>query len=100
MVSVDNATLIHSGNVAAALERLYEAQKLKNVLQEDAVISEQKTGQLVSSINPWGTTTVGYITRMESEFTNSGHTARLTIRGVENNAYEGKNLFAEGEVTV
>lgn len=100
VVSVDNATLIHSGNVAAALERLYEAQKLKNVLQEDAVISEQKTGQLVSSINPWGTTTVGYITRMESEFTNSGHTARLTIRGVENNAYEGKNLFAEGEVTV
>ena len=83
VLSVDDATLIHSENVDAALSRLYAFSMLKNVLTEDIVVSGQKSGQKVTSQNPWGTVTEGYITSMESEFTNTGHTASIQIRGRE-----------------
>lgn len=83
VLSVEDATLIHSGNVDAALDRLYDFATLKNVLTEEVVVTDQKAGQMARSINPWGTHTVGYITSMESEFTNTGHTANITIRGKE-----------------
>ena len=83
VVSVENATLVHSGNVEDVLFRLYDYTTMKNVLTEDVVVEGQKAGQKAKSINPWGNYTVGYITSMESEFTNSGHTANITIRGKE-----------------
>lgn len=83
VVTVEDATLIHAGNADAALERLYSFNTLKNLLTQQAVISDQRTGQITRSINPWGKNTVGYIVRMENAFTNSGHTADVTIRGKE-----------------
>ncbi len=83
VVSVENATLIHSGNVDAAINRLFEFHTLKNVLTQEVVVTDQKAGQKAKSGNPWGTFTIGYITSMESEFTNTGHTAGITIRGKE-----------------
>lgn len=83
IVSVENATLIHVGNVDGALDRLYAFHTLKHVLTQDVVVTGQVAGQKVRSSNPWGTATVGYITSMESEFTNTGHTASVTICGKE-----------------
>lgn len=82
-VTVEAATLVHAGNVQQALDRLFTAQKLTGTLTQDAVISGQRAGQKISSENPWGTATEGYITRMDSTFTQSGQTAEVTIRGVE-----------------
>ena len=86
VVTVENATLIHAGNVEEAIARLFEYNTLKNVLTQEVVVTDQKAGQKAKSGNPWGTVTVGYITSMESEFTNTGHTASITIRGKEEQA--------------
>ena len=83
IVVVENATLVNDDNVHHILQRLTDYHKLKHVLTEDVVVSGQKAGQIVRSPNPWGTVTEGYITGMESEFTRSGHTASITIRGRE-----------------
>lgn len=83
IVVVENATLVNADNVHHILQRLTDYHKLKHVLTEDVVVSGQKAGQIVRSPNPWGTVTEGYITGMESEFTRSGHTASITIRGRE-----------------
>ena len=83
VVTVENATLIHAGNADAVLDRLYTYHTLKNVLTQDVVVTDQRAGQYVKSPNPWGTVTEGYITAMESEFTHTGHTAGVTIRGKE-----------------
>ena len=81
--SVENATLINSANADTVIDRLYDFCVLKHVLTQEAVITNQKAGQKVKSINPWGSAIEGYIVSMESEFTNSGHTANVQIRGME-----------------
>lgn len=83
VVTVEQATLIHAGNVQEALERLYETQQSNHTLTQDAVITGQRAGQMVSSLNPWGTATEGIITAMDSTFTQTGQTANVTIRGTE-----------------
>ena len=81
--TVENATLVHSGNAEQVLQRLYAFCELKQVLHQNVVVDGQRAGQLVDSPDPWGGLTAGYITGMESEFTGSGHTAAVTIRGKE-----------------
>ena len=83
VATVREVTLIHTGNAGQVLQRLYEAQQLRNTLTQDVVVSGHMVGQKVSSTNPWGTVTQGYITSMESTLTQSGHTANVTIQGVE-----------------
>ena len=83
VVSVESATLVHGGNAEQTLDRLYQFCILKNLLTQQVVVSGQQAGALVQSVNPWGTVTEGYITSMESQFTGSGHTADVTIRGIE-----------------
>ncbi len=83
VASVQEVTLIHTGNAKQVLQRLYDAQQLRNTLTQDVVVSDHLVGQKVSSTNPWGTVTQGYITSMESTLTQSGHTASVTIQGVE-----------------
>ena len=92
IVTVDSATLIQAGNVRAALDRLAAYHKLKNVLTQEVVVTDQKVGQRVESCNPWETITRGYLTSMESEFTGTGRTANVTIRGVEVPASEAEVL--------
>ena len=83
VVTVEQATLIHAGNVQQALERLYEAKRNSHTLTQGAVITGQRAGQMVSSVNPWGTATEGFITAMDSTFTQTGQTANVTILGTE-----------------
>lgn len=83
VVTVDSATLIHRGNVQTALERLYNAKQLRQKLTQDAVISGHKAGDRVSSENPWGTQTRGYITALESILTQTGHTGSVEILGLD-----------------
>lgn len=93
MLTVESATLVHSGNVQAVLERLYNVKQLRQTLTQEAVISGHKAGDRVSSVNPWGTQTRGFITSMESTLTQNGHTANVTILGVEV-ATEGVYYYA------
>lgn len=81
ILTVDEATLVHSGNAQAVLDRLYEAKLLRQTLSHDAIISGQFAGQRVHSVNPWGTYTQGYIKSMESTLTQGGHTAQVEILG-------------------
>lgn len=83
VVIVDSATLVHGGNVQAALERLYNAKQLRQTVTQEAIISGHKAGDRVSSVNPWSTQTRGFITSMESALTQNGHTATVEILGVE-----------------
>ena len=94
VVRVDSATLIHSGNVEAALDRLAAYYQLRDTLTQTVVITNQKVGDMVESANPWGSITAGYITSMESEFTGSGHTAAITIRGSEKDTADAEVLKA------
>lgn len=81
--SVEEATLIHHGNAAAVLERLYKISQLRRTLTQEVVVTSQRAGDKVTSENPWGGQIRGYITSMESDLTQTGHTASITILGAE-----------------
>lgn len=81
--SVTEATLVHKGNVQAVLNRLYAVKQLRQTLTQEAVISGQRTGDIVTSVNAWESKMRGYITAMESNLTQSGHTASIEILGEE-----------------
>lgn len=83
VMTVDSATLITSANIDSVLNRLYEASTLRAVLSEEVVVHGENCGQRVSSLNPWGTQTRGYIVAMSSDYTQRGQTASVTIRGIE-----------------
>ena len=83
VLTVESATLIHGGNAQEALERLYNIKQLRQTLTQETVISEHRAGDRVSSLNPWGTQTRGFITSMESTLTQNGHTATVEILGIE-----------------
>lgn len=81
--SVDEATLVHRGNVADVLKRLYAVSQFRQTLTQEAVITSQRAGQVVTSQNPWVEMLKGYITAMESSLTPTGHTASVTILGAK-----------------
>lgn len=83
VLTVEEATLIHSGNAAEVLDRLYATANLRQKLTQEAVISGHRAGQKVSSVSPWGTQLRGYISAMDSTLTQTGHTASVTILGAE-----------------
>lgn len=83
VLSVEKATLVNAENADEILNRLYAFSELNNVLNQDAAISSQHSGQIVSSPAPWGPHIEGYITSMESAFTTNGRTASIQIRGRE-----------------
>lgn len=83
VVTVEKATLIHSDNVDAALERLYNYHTMRDLLTQEVVVTGQNAGQVVESLSPWGDWVTGYIIGMESTFTDTGHTANVQIRGRE-----------------
>lgn len=82
-ISVKECTLIHSGNVEAALYRLYGAKRLRQTAKQTVIVSDQRAGQILSSLTPWDTTVQGFVTSMESKLTRNGHTAAIEIQGVE-----------------
>ena len=94
VVTVEEATLIHSGNVQSALDRLYSAGQLRQTLSQDAVVDQHYAGEWVSSVNPWGTLTQGILTAMDSALTQNGHTAAVTILGVEVSAENAEEEVA------
>ena len=80
---IEDATLVHSGNVEAVLKRLGEISLLRQTLTQEVVVDGQMAGQRITSESPWGDMIQGYITSMDSVFTNSGHTASITVVGME-----------------
>ncbi len=78
---IQTATLVHSGNVGEVLERLYQLAKLRQTMCQEAVIEDQHAGQMVSMEDAWGEMVQGYISVMESELTQGGHTAQVTVVG-------------------
>lgn len=80
---VEEATLVHSGNVADVLKRLRTICQYRQTLTQEVAVSDEKqrAGIKAVSVNPWGETLKGYITSMESDLTPNGHTASVTILG-------------------
>lgn len=83
VVAVEKATLINNKNADAVLERLYHYHVMRDLLTQDVVVAVENAGQMVESLSPWGDRVIGYITAMESTFTDTGHTANVQIRGRE-----------------
>ena len=90
---VENATLIHSGNVQKITDRLLKLCTLQQTLEQDAVVEDQRVGQRVVMGTPWTENMHGYITAMHSTFTQGGHTAAVTVLGTLQ-LPEEENLFA------
>lgn len=82
-LAVSNATLIHGGNVKIVLDRLKKTCDLRKTLNAEAAISSQKAGDYSSVASPWGSKIVGYISSMDSNYTQGGHTAAISVIGAE-----------------
>lgn len=82
-ISIQEATLIHSGNAQEAVERLYAAVQRRQTVSQQVVVSSQKAGQIASSRTPWGTFTRGFISSMDSTITQTGRVADIQIQGIE-----------------
>ena len=83
LVTVSEATLVHTGNVQTVLERLYEIKQMRTTLKQNVIVEGQLVGTRVASDHPWGTSTEGFLTCMESTLTQTGHIANVTILGEE-----------------
>lgn len=97
-ISVSGATLINSKNAKQALERLYKSSQMRQSMQQEAVITSQKVGDMASSISPWGTEIRGFISSMDSLLTQNGHTASIKIIGAEFSPVDLKLQSNEKEV--
>lgn len=82
-ISVKDATLINSGNVQEAVDRLYAAVQRRQTVNQPVIVSAQKAGQIASSRTPWGTIARGFISTMDSTITQTGHIANIQIQGIE-----------------
>lgn len=100
--AADEATLVHSENVAEVVQRLYVISQLRQTLTQEAVVTTQRAGQKVTSENPWGALLQGYITAMESDLTPTGHTAAVTVLGVElkNDIFHYSGQLQSGDMEV
>ena len=103
VLTVNEATLIHSGNAKAALDRMYATGQLRQTLTQDVVINSHAVGQRVSSENPWGNQIHGFITSMDSTLRQNSHTASVTILGLETSipgiySYAGELYSGDREV--
>ena len=83
VVTVEKATLIHYENAYWALQRLYNYHAMRDLLTQEVAVAGEYAGQVVDSLSPWGGRVTGYITGMESTFTETGHRANIQIRGRE-----------------
>lgn len=82
-VAVTDCTLINTSNVQSALERLYSAKQRRQKATYTAAVTDQRTGDIGTSITPWDTTTTGFIASMENTLTQTGHIATVEIQGTE-----------------
>ena len=82
-ISVHEVTLIHSGNVKQALDRLFSVYQLRQVTEQEVVVNSQAAGEMAVSVTPWGSQTRGFVSSMDSTLTQGGHTALVNIQGVE-----------------
>lgn len=82
-ISVHEVTLVNSNNVKQALERLFSVYQLRQVTEQEVVITDQRAGEMAVSVTPWGSKTRGFISSMDSEMTQGGHTAVVNFQGVE-----------------
>ena len=82
-LAVEEVTLVHSANVTKALERLYAYCLLRQTLEQEAVITDQRAGSYVASVSPWGSAIQGFISSMDCTLTQGATIAKLRICGTE-----------------
>ena len=82
-IAVSEVTLIHSGNAKQALDRLFNVYQLRQMTDQEVVVTDQRAGDLAASVTPWNSQTRGFISSMDSTLTQNGHTAIINIQGVE-----------------
>lgn len=82
-LAVKEATLINTGNVYEALDRLYSAVQRRQTVSQPVIVKNQTAGQMASSITAWVTIARGFISSMNSVMTQNGHVADIQIQGIE-----------------
>lgn len=102
-IAVSDVTLIHSGNVQQALDRMFNVYQLRQVTEQEVAVTDQIAGDLAVSVTPWDTQTRGFISSMDSDLTQNGHTAKINIQGIEVSlesiyVYSGEIYAGETEV--
>lgn len=95
-IAVSEVTLINSQNVQKALDRLFNVYQLRQVTEQEVVVTDQAAGDFAVSVTPWNTQTRGFISSMSSTLTQNGQTAVINIQGVEVNL-ESVYMYA-GEI--
>jgi len=102
-LKLTDATLVTRRNVQAVLQQQLAMAQLWQTMEMEAVISNQKTGQRITAITPWGTQAQGYITRMNNRLTPKGRVAAITMLVAEKAnqivcRYSGEIYSGEEEV--
>lgn len=93
VISVTDATLVNNANVQKTLDRLYDAYLLRKKVEQQVTVSNQRAGQLATTVTPWDTLVNGMIFSMDSKFTQKTHIASIELHGVEIPA-ESVSLFS------
>ena len=93
VISVTEATLVNNANVQKTLERLYDAYLLRKKVEQQVTVSNQRAGQLATTVTPWDTLVNGMIFSMDSQFTQKTHISSIELHGVEIPA-ESVSLFS------
>lgn len=83
VLSVRDMTLVNPDNVQQLLQWMHERGQMRQELVVQAIIDQERTGQLVTVTTPWGTPFTGYISQMNSTLTDRSHVAQVTIQGRE-----------------
>lgn len=83
VLSVRDMTLVNPDNVNRILQWMHERGQMRQELVVQAIIDQERTGQLVTVTTPWGTPFTGYISQMNSTLTDHSHVAQVTIQGRE-----------------
>ena len=101
--TIESATLVHSGNVQEVLDRLFCFAELRQTISREAVIDDQYAGQMVTMEGAWGESIQGYIASMESDLTQGGHTAAVSVIGQRHQqksvyCYSGEIYSGDAEV--
>lgn len=65
VVTVDQATLVHSGNVDAVARHIYDFYSKRERQKVQIVMDKERPGDRIAAPTPWGSVITGFITRMD-----------------------------------
>lgn len=90
---------IYTENVTPVLDRLEAYAQLRVLVEQEVIVTNQRAGDYVRTITPWGSYVEGYIISMDARLTINGHRAKVKILGKFVD-YTPENSSALGEFII